>query len=431
MMTNVSEANDSAQIGKEVTLKGWIYRTRSSGSIVFVMLRDSTGLMQLAVNRESVTEEDFENAKKALVESAIEVHGEVVEDKRAPTGYEVRAKSFKVIHFAEPFPIAKDKSVEFLMDKRHLWLRSRHLTSMMKVKATLLRAAREWFDINGFTEVTPPIITSSAAEGGATVFEFEYHGSKAYLSQTAQLYLEAAIFSLEKVWGLTPSFRAEKFHTPRHLAEYLHLEGEEAWVDNEGCMVTCEKLITHMCHRIAQENEEELKVLGRPKEDLERVKTPFKRVTYDEAVGILKVKNLDFKYGDDFGAEEERALTIEEKNPIIVSDYPTAAKPAFYMKAHPDDKDKVSCFDLLAPEGYGELIGASERETDNEILIKRLKEQGAKLESYEWYLDLRKYGSVPHSGFGMGIERVLRWICKLEHIRDATPFPRLINRMYP
>jgi asparaginyl-tRNA synthetase len=430
-MKRISEVNNPEQVGKDASVRGWIYRTRSSGSIVFVILRDSTGMVQVTVNRESVPEEEFENAKSALVESAVEVTGEVVEDKRSPSGYEVRAKSFKVIHFAEPFPITKDKSVEFLLDKRHLWLRSRHLTSMMKIKATMLKAAREWFDINGFTEVTPPIITSSAAEGGATVFEFDYHGSKAYLSQSAQLYLETAIFSLEKVWGLTPSFRAEKFHTPRHLAEYLHMEGEEAWVDNEGCMETCEKLVTHMCHRIAQDNAEELNVLGREKSDLENIKTPYKRMSYDDAASLLKDKGIAFEYGNDFGAEEERALTIDEKNPIIVFNYPKSAKGAFYMKEPPSDPNKVLCFDLLAPEGYGELIGASERETDNDILIQRLKAQGADLKNYEWYVDLRKYGSVPHSGFGMGIERVLRWIGKFDHIRDATPFPRLINRMYP
>jgi asparaginyl-tRNA synthetase len=430
-MNRISEVNNPEQVGKEASVRGWIFRTRSSGSIVFVILRDSTGMVQVTVNREAVPEKEFENAKSALVESAVEVTGEVVEDKRSPSGFEIRAKSFNVVHFAEPFPITKDKSVEFLLDKRHLWLRSRHLTSMIKVKGTLLKAAREWFDTNGFTEVTPPIITSSAAEGGATVFEFDYHGSKAYLSQTAQLYLEATIFTLEKVWGLTPSFRAEKFHTPRHLAEYLHMEGEEAWVDNEGCMETCEKLVTHMCHRIAQDNVEELKILEREKKDLENISTPYKRISYDEAVDLIKDKGIAFEYGNDFGAEEERALTIDEKNPVLVFNYPKSAKSAFYMKEHPNDSDKVLCFDLLAPEGYGELIGASERETDNNILIQRLKEQGADLKSYEWYLDLRKYGSVPHSGFGMGIERVLRWICKFDHIRDATPFPRLINRMYP
>jgi len=430
-MNKISEITDRSHVGKEATLKGWIYRTRSSGNIVFVVLRDSTGIIQVAVSRDLVPEEDFKNAKKALIESAVEIKGEVIEDQRAPTGYEVRAKSFNVIHFADQFPITKDKSTEFLMDKRHLWLRSRNLTAVMKVKAILLKAARSWFDKNGFTEVTPPIITSSAAEGGATVFEFDYHGQKAYLSQTAQLYLEAAIFSLEKVWGLTPSFRAEKFHTPRHLAEYWHLEGEEAWVDNDGCMKTCEELVTFMCRRIAEENTEELKVLGRDEENLKSVRTPFKRMSYDDAVQTLTDKGFKFKYGEDFGAKEEHALTIDEKIPVIVFNYPKSAKPAFYMKENPQDADKVLCFDMLAPEGYGEIIGASERETDNEIMVERLKEQGADLKSYEWYLDLRKYGSVPHSGFGLGIERVLRWICKLDHIRDATPFPRLINRMYP
>jgi asparaginyl-tRNA synthetase len=430
-MKKISDVLDGSQVGKEVSVRGWIFRTRGSGSILFVILRDSTGIVQVTANKDQLPDEQFENAKKALVESAVEVSGEVVEDERAPNGYEVRAKSFNIVNFAEKFPITRDKSVEFIMDNRHLWLRSKNMTAMMKVKATLLKGAREWFDSKGFTEVTPPIITSSAAEGGATVFEFDYHGSKAYLSQTAQLYLEAAIFSLENVWGLTPSFRAEKFHTPRHLAEFWNLEGEEAWVDNEGNMEVCEGLLSHMVHSAADSNPDELETLGRKAEDLKNITVPFKRISYDEASQILKTKDLDFTYGQDFGAEEERALTIEEKNPIIVYDYPKSAKAAFYMKENPKDQDKVLCFDMLAPEGYGEIIGASERETSNEIMIARLKEQGAELKNYEWYLDLRKYGSIPHSGFGMGIERVVRWVCKLEHIRDATPFPRLINRMYP
>lgn len=430
-MRRISEILSAEHVGKEVSLRGWIYRTRSSGSIAFVIIRDSTGIVQVTVNRDNVPEADFDNAKKALIESSLEVIGEVVEDERAPNGYEVRARTFNVIHFAEPFPITRDKSTEYLMDNRHLWIRSRKLTAVMKVKATLLRAAREWFASNGFTEVTPPIITSSAAEGGATVFEFEYHGSKAYLSQTAQLYLEAVVFSLERVWGLTPSFRAEKFHTSRHLAEYWHLEGEEAWVDNEGNMKICEELVTSICHVIAEENAKELETLERKADDLRKVEAPFKRVSYDEAVQLLVDKGHEFEHGGDFGAEEERALTIEEENPIIVFNYPKSAKSAFYMKEDPEAADKVLCFDMLAPEGYGEIMGASERETENKILIERLKEQGEDIKNYEWYLDLRKYGSVPHSGFGMGIERTVRWICKLDHIRDATPFPRLINRMYP
>ncbi|MCD6461981.1 MAG: asparagine--tRNA ligase [Thermoplasmata archaeon] len=417
--------------GEEVSVRGWVYRTRSSGSIVFMLIRDATGIIQATIKKGAVPDEDFALAEKAGIESAVEVRGVVAEDRRAPGGWEIKATGFKPIHIGEVFPISRDKSEEFLLDMRHLWVRSTRLTNVMKVKAVLLAAAREWFADNGWWETTPPIISASAGEGGSTVFSFKYFGREAFLSQTAQLHLEALIFSLEKVYSLTPSFRAEKSRTPRHLTEFWHLEGEAAWVDNEENMRIHEELVSHMCRRAAERASGPLKALGRDPGDLLEIEPPFERITYDEAVERLHDKGLDFVWGDDFGAVEERALTEDLRVPVFVKNYPKSAKTAFYMKEDPSDPAKVLCSDLLAPEGYGEIIGASEREVDNSILIRRLEEQGANLDNYRWYLDLRRYGSVPHSGFGMGVERVVRWICKLEHIRDAVPFPRTPSRFVP
>ncbi|MDG6220723.1 MAG: asparagine--tRNA ligase [Candidatus Thermoplasmatota archaeon] len=417
--------------GKTVSIRGWIYRTRSGGSIVFSVLRDGTGILQATIKKGNLPDEEFEWAAKTLVESSVSISGLVAEDKRAPGGYELKASSYKMIHLAEVFPITKDQSEEFLLDKRHLWVRSQKLTSVMKVKATILGAAREWFEKEGWIETTPPILSASAGEGGSTVFALKYFGDTAFLAQTAQLHLEALIFSLDKVYSLTPSFRAEKSRTPRHLTEFWHLEGEAAWVDNEGNMDVHEQLISHICQRAAEKNGPELADLGRDPAALAKIKPPFQRITYTEAVDILHSKGMDFTWGDDFGTVEERILTEDMEIPMFVKNYPKSAKAAFYMKENPEDKNTVLCSDLLAPEGYGEIIGASEREVDNGILISRLQEQGADIKNYEWYLDLRRYGSVPHSGFGIGIERIVRWVCKLDHIRDAVPFPRTPSRFYP
>jgi asparaginyl-tRNA synthetase len=397
---------------------------------VFTVIRDSTGIIQVPVSKDDVPPEDFHNAKRALIESSVKVKGIVVKDARAPGGYELRATRFEVVGFADVFPITKYQSEEHLLDNRHLWIRSRKQLAVMKIKTTLLKATREWFEHHGFYEVTPPIITSNACEGGTTLFEFKYFDMDAYLSQSAQLYLEALIYSLEKVWSLTPSFRAEKSRTIRHLTEYWHLEEEAAWVGNDENMEIQESLVAYMCHRVAEERSAELELLGRDPKDLKRIEPPFKRYTYREAVDILQVKGLTFSWGQDFGATEERELTIELDQPIFIINYPKELKP-FYMRENPEDPSTYLCADLLAPEGYGEIIGGSEREVDNDKLIARLHATGADVKIYQWYLDLRKFGSVPHSGFGLGVERVIRWICKLDHIRDATPFPRTINRVYP
>lgn len=429
-MVAIKDILEGLHTDKEVEIKGWIYRTRSSGKLVFAVIRDWSGTIQATVFKGSVEEKVFEDAEKALVESSVVVKGKAVKDERAPGGYEIQVSDFEVVHFAEVFPISKDKSEEFLLDMRHLWVRSRKLTSVFKIKAALLRGARDWLDENNFFEMTPPIITANACEGGATLFDFKYFGRTAYLSQSAQLYLEALIYSLERVWALTPSFRAEKSRTPRHITEFWHLELETAWADNEENMRIQEGLLCAMVSGAIEKCPEDLEVVGRDINDLEIVKTPFKRMSYDEAVEFLQREGFDFKWGEDLGTAEERALTIDERVPVFVYNYPKECK-AFYMKENPDDSRTYLCNDLLAPEGFGEIIGASVREEDNAKLIERLKKENANMADYEWYLDLRKFGSVPHAGFGMGIERVVRWVCKLEHIRDAVPFPRTITRLNP
>lgn len=428
--TFISEVLHGDMVGDEVLIKGWVYRERTKGKIRFVVVRDSTGIIQVTAVKGELPEKDFRSSLEAKIESSVEVVGIVTEDKRAPGGYEIQCRKFNIIGKSEIFPITKDQSEEFLLDNRHLWIRSRKLTQVMKVKHTLLFAAREWFYENGFYEVTPPIITSNACEGGSTLFELDYFDMTAYLSQSAQLYLEAISYSLEYVYGLTPSFRAEKSRTKRHLAEYWHLEGEEMWTDNNENMRIQEELVTYILHKVAKERKEELEFLGRNAEDLLQIEPPFKRIYYKDAIKILQDKGSDIAWGDDLGTNDERLLVEGEVSPVFVVDYAKEAK-AFYMKENPDDHRTYLCADLLAPEGYGEIIGGSERETDVNKLIERLKSSGVPLEPYQWYLDLRRYGTVQHSGFGLGIERVVRWICKLDHIRDAIPFPRVINRVYP
>ena len=413
---------------QEVNVRGWIYRTRSSGKIAFITVRDSSGIIQITVAKNDVEEKDFENAKKALIESSVAVNGVIAKDERAPGGYEIRAKKFELVGKADKFPITEHQSEELLLDNRHLWIRSRELMNVMKIKASLLKYCREWFNENNFYEVTPPTITPNACEGGTTLFEFNYFDKKAYLSQSAQLYLEALIYSLERVWSLTPSFRAEKSKTRRHLAEYWHLEAEEAWIGNEENMSIQEELISHVCQKLAKENKDEMKFFKRETRTLKNIEPPFERIKYEKAVEILKNKGFDFKYGMDFGVKEETALCSDIEKPVFITNFPKTVKP-FYMKEA--DELTYLCADLLAPEGYGEIIGGSERETDYNKLVERMKEQNMNMKDYEWYLDLRKYGSVPHSGFGLGVERIIRWLCKLEHIRDAVPFPRTINRVYP
>ncbi len=427
---HISDVIRSGKEGSEYSIRGWIYRTRSSGSIVFSVIRDQSGIMQCTVKKSDVPAAEFDAAGKALIESSVECTGILKKDERAPGGFELRATGFRVVAFADPFPITANQSEAFLLDNRHLWIRSREQTAVMKIKETLLQGAREWFSKNGFFEVTPPILTTNACEGGTTLFSLKYFGEDAYLSQSAQMYLEATAFSLEKVFAVTPSFRAEKSRTPRHLTEYWHMEAEEAWVDNEGNMKIQEDLISAIASAIAERRKDELELLGRKAEELKVIEPPFERLTYSKVIEILNGRGKELAWGDDLGTDEERLLTEDYRKPVFVTSYPKTLK-AFYMKDNEEDPKTYKCADMLAPEGFGEIIGGSERETDYSKLVRRLEEQKIPMEPYRWYLDLRKFGSVPHSGFGMGVERVLRWICRLEHIRDATPFPRTPSRIYP
>ncbi len=355
--------------------------------------------------------------------------GRIIKDKRAPGGWEIHPESFTVINYADIFPITEQHSTEVLLDHRHLWVRSQQLTQIMKVKASLLQIIREWFATHDFFETTPSVITTNAAEGGATAFTFKYFDQKAFLSQTAQMYLEALIFSLERVWCLTPSFRAEKSRTRRHLIEYCHLEAEEAWLDNNQNMALQEDLISYVCQQISTTCASSLETLGVNPLNLQKITPPFPKITYKEAVSRLQKKGFDCAWGDDFGVLHEKALTEDEEKPLFITHFPREIK-AFYMKLSPDGKT-VECSDMLAPRGYGEIIGGSQRSEDISSMKMQLKKQGAKLENYEWFFDLRRFGSIPHSGFGLGIERLLCWITQQEHIRDMTPFPRLVRRAYP
>lgn len=418
-------------VGRRVCLRGWIYRRSVVGGKAFVRVRDSTGIIQVVVDESNLGEELVKTLKDIGLEASVEACGKLVKQPKAPTGFEVIADYFNIVGTSRDFPIKGGEGVEYLLDNRHLVLRSPRYTAIWKIKHTVLEAGREWFNKNGWWEVTPPILTASACEGGATLFPVQYFDKVAYLSQSAQLYLEVMIFSLEKVWSLTPSFRAEQSRTRRHLAEYWHLEAEAAWYDMNDMMKVAEELVAHIVSRVLEERRSELEQLGRNIELLKKaVETPYPRIKYDEAIEILQKKGLNIQWGADLGADEERILTQEFDKPFFVTHFPKEIK-SFYMKLDPGNPRVVLGFDLLAPEGYGEIIGGSQREDDYSKLVQRIIESGYKVEDYKWYLDLRRYGSVVHSGFGLGVERVLMWIAGLEHIRDATPFPRFRGRIYP
>ncbi len=416
--------------GRAVRLRGWVLRSRSSGGILFVLLRDRSGVVQVTGKRDVLGAEAFDAAEHVQVEGAISVEGTVADDPRAPGGREVRAARIVVIDAGLPFPIFADQTEEFRLDTRHLAIRSQEHAATFRVKAELLRAFREFLDREEVLETTPPVLTGNAAEGGSEAFRFDYFGRPAYLSQTAQLYLEALLAPHERVYALTPSFRAEKSRTPKHLTEYLHLEVELAWCDLDGLIDFIERMVVHALHALAERRAAELTQLGRPPAELAAIRAPFPRIPYGEAIAQLKARGLPVDWGSDLGTAEERALTLEEPTPIFVTRWPRAIK-AFYMPPSPDDERTVEAADLLAPEGYGEIVGASCRDTDPERLARRLTEMGVDPKEYDWYLDLRRHGSVPHAGFGLGIERFLRWVLRREHIRDTTPFPRTPSRLTP
>ncbi len=413
-------------IGKDVEVWGWVYRHRTTKNAVFIVLRDSSGIVQVVFKPDN---EFFNLAGDLTIESSVKIRGVPRKESRAPTGIEISGKSLEIVHKAERFPITKDQSTEFLLDVRHLWLRSQRMNKILKIRDKALKYFREFFAMNNFWEVHPPIITKTGAEGGSTLFPLDYFGTEAYLSQTGQLYLEAMIYVLERVYSLTPSFRAEKSKTRKHLAEYWHLEAEAAWFENEDNMKFQEEMVSYVIHKLL-ENDRKLIEHFRDPEDLRKIEPPFERMSYDEAIETLQQKGFDIDWGDDFGTPHEKALTEDLETPLFVYNWPKEAK-AFYMKVDEKNPKYVKCADMLAPEGHGEIIGGSERIWDLDELIKRMEEEGLPRENYEWYIDLRRYGSVPHSGFGLGTERFIKWVLNLDHIRDAIPFPRTISRVYP
>lgn len=417
---------------REVKLKGWIHNKRSSGGILFLILSDGTGYIQVTAKKDKIGEKRFDELEHATLESTVEIDGIAREDKRAPDGYEVEAKDIKILFKAqEEFPIQKKSmGADYLLDNRHLWIRSKKMHNIFIVRAKVLEAAREWFKNNGFTEVHVPTIISAACEGGSTLFEIKYFDKKAYLTQSWQLYGEAMISSMGKCYTIAPSFRAEKSRTRRHLTEYWHLEAEMPFCDVECLMKIEEELISFVVQKVAKECEKELKELGRDPKELLKVKAPFKKITYVQAIETLKKYGVKIDFGGDLGAEEEKILTEHFDVPFFVTHYPKNIK-AFYHKPDPKNPEVTLSVDMLAPEGYGEIIGSGERIESYEQLMERIREEKLNPKDYAWYLDLRKWGACQHSGFGLGIERIVMWLCKLKHIRDAIAFPRLLNRIYP
>jgi len=418
--------------GEKVAIRGWVYRKREFKDKVFLVVRDSSGVLQCVVRDKFP--KIFNSAKKATIESSIELEGILRKDPRAPGGYELDVNYLKLIHIAEPFPITKsavDAASDFLLDVRHLWIRSRRMTAILKVRDTIFKAIHEFFRKRGFYEVQAPMFVTAAVEGGATLFKVDYFNRKdVYLTQSSQFYLEVLIYSLEKVYTIAPSFRAEKSRTRRHLTEFWHAEAEVAWTGLDDLMRLEEDLIAYIVDKVLEERSEELGILNRNTSILENIKTPFPRLSYDEVISILQDKGFNIKWGDDLGSDEERALTLDFDKPIFVYGYPEACK-AFYHKPMPSRPEVTLSADMLAPEGYGEVIGGGERIEDLEVLISKINKFGLNPDDYKWYVDLRRYGSVPHSGFGLGIDRLVMWICGLNHIREAVPFPRDIRKVYP
>ena len=429
-LVNTRELRDLPE-GEEVVVRGWVYRWRDLGKRVFIVVRDAYGIVQVVASKDYTDPTSFEAAREAGIESSVIVEGSVRRDKRAPGGVEIRAKTINLVHKAEEFPIKGGEGIDFLLDNRHLWIRSRRLTAVWRLRQNMFNAFREFFQKEGYFEVSPPMLTQAAVEGGATLFKVDFFGKPAYLTQSAQFYLEVMIFSLEKVWTLAPSFRAERSRTRRHLYEYWHLEAEAAWSRMDDMMDLVSRLVAYTVNRVLDTSLEELSILGRNTDLLEPARKPtYPRITYEEAIDILKRKGVDIKYGDDLGADEERVLTSEFETPFYITHFPLELK-SFYMKEDEDNPGLALAFDLLAPEGIGEIVGGSEREDDYNKLKDRIITRGYNVEDYNWYLDLRRYGSVPHSGFGLGVERLIMWIAGLDHIRDTIPFPRFRDRIYP
>lgn len=418
--------------GETVKVRGWLYNKRSGGKIQFLVLRDGSGYVQCVYFKGNVSEEIFELAGKIGQESSVEVTGTVKKEPRSPGGYELDAVDLKLIHESKDYPITpKEHGTEFLMDHRHLWIRSSKQVAILKIRHRLVKAIRDFFDDRGFTLFDAPILTPNAVEGTSTLFDTDYFDlGKAYLTQSGQLYAEAGAMALGRVYTFGPTFRAEKSKTRRHLTEFWMIEPEVAFADLNDDMDLAEDFLEYTVQTIIKEKAEELKVLERDTTKLENVKKPLPRITYDEAVDILKKKGIEFEWGNDLGGADETVVSEQFDRPVMVHHYPAEVK-AFYMKRDVDNPKLSLAVDVLAPEGYGEIIGGSQREDDLDILLRRIQEHDLPQEVFDWYLDLRKYGSVPHSGFGLGLERTLTWICGLDHLRETIPFPRMIYRKNP
>jgi asparaginyl-tRNA synthetase len=429
MMTTIAQVGQ--HVGQEVRLGCWLYNKRSSGKIQFLQLRDGSGFIQGVVVKAEVSEAVWEAASKLTQESSLYITGVVRADERAPSGFELTVTGIEIIQIAHDYPISlKEHGVDFLMDHRHLWLRTPRQRAVMAIRSEVIRAVTEFFQENGFYKVDPPILTPTSAEGTTNLFHTKYFDEDAYLSQSGQLYMEAAAMALGRVYSFGPTFRAEKSKTRRHLIEFWMIEPEMAFVDHEENLRIQEAFVSHIVQSVLKNCQRELKTLDRDTSKLQNVVAPFPRITYDDAIKLLQEKGSEIKWGDDFGAPDETMIAEHFDKPVFITHYPTEIK-AFYMKPDPNRPEVVLCADLIAPEGYGEIIGGSQRIDDPVLLEQRFKEHHLSEDAYKWYLDLRKYGTVPHSGFGLGLERTIAWICGLDHVRETIPFPRMLYRLYP
>jgi len=433
-MTRIYIEDAGKHVGEEVTLKGWIHNKRSSGKIQFLIVRDGSGYIQGVLVRNVVAPEVFAAAETLTHESSVIVTGKIREDSRAPSGYEMDltgVEPVQVVSKDEPFPITpKEHGIEFLMDERHLWIRSTRQRAILKIRHEIIKGVRDFFDDNGFTLADTPILTPAACEGTSTLFEVKYFDETAFLTQSGQLYGEAMAMALGRVYNFGPTFRAEKSKTRRHLTEFWMVEPEVAYATVEDTMDLAEQMISFVVGRVVLKRKEELKVLERDISKLEKIVPPFPRISYDDAVGILQKNGSEIQWGSDFGGGDETIISNQFDKPVMVHRYPTAIK-AFYMEPDPARPDVALCVDVLAPEGYGEIIGGGQRMSSYDLLVQRIEEHKLPREAFEWYLDLRKFGSVPHAGFGMGIERAVTWICGLEHVRETIAFPRMLYRLTP
>jgi len=425
-------ADARKHVGETVAFRGWLYNKRSSGKLHFLQVRDGTEVIQCVMFKGDFDDETFENADKLPYESSIRLTGEIKEDKRSPLGVEMSVKQFEVINeVTQEYPITlKEHGIDFLMNHRHLWLRSRRQHAILRVRHTIIKAIRDFLDARGFVLIDAPIFTANASEGTSTLFATEYFGETAYLSQSGQLYMEPACQAFGKVYCFGPTFRAEKSKTRRHLTEFWMIEPEVAFLDLDGDMELMEQFVEYIVQTVLAERGKELETLERDVSKLQQVKAPFPRITYDEAVEAIKKAGHPIEWGDDFGGDEETVLAEQFDRPVMVHRYPANIK-AFYMKKDPENEKLALGVDMLAPEGYGEIIGGGQREDDIDKLLAEIKRHNLPQEFFEWYLDVRRYGSVPHSGFGLGLERTVAWICGLKHIRETIPFPRLMGRLTP